>query len=102
MENISTCIEKLLKNSYGSCNYHPGDNIGSPAMPRTQALHSPQETTLPGRRDPAFYNVLGSRICALTLDRTITMLAERVARRQPAYVSVCPVRTVVAAFRGPA
>lgn len=48
-----------------------------------------------------WFNVLGSRISSLTLDGTLERLAERISTRQPAYVCVCTVHTIVEALRSP-
>lgn len=47
------------------------------------------------------FNVLGSRISALTHDRAVLLLREAVDRGSPVYVCVCTVHTVVEGLRRP-
>lgn len=47
------------------------------------------------------FDVLGSRISALTLDRTVGLIADRVANRAPGYICVCTVNCVVEGLKNP-
>jgi N-acetylglucosaminyldiphosphoundecaprenol N-acetyl-beta-D-mannosaminyltransferase len=47
------------------------------------------------------FDVLGSRISALTLDRTVGLISDRVAKRTPGYVCICNVNDVVEGIKSP-
>ena len=47
------------------------------------------------------FDVLGSRISALTLDRTVGLIADRVANRTPGYICICNVNDVVEGLKSP-
>jgi N-acetylglucosaminyldiphosphoundecaprenol N-acetyl-beta-D-mannosaminyltransferase len=47
------------------------------------------------------YNVLGTRVSALTLERTVHLLRERIRNRAQAYVCVCTVNDIVESLRRP-
>jgi N-acetylglucosaminyldiphosphoundecaprenol N-acetyl-beta-D-mannosaminyltransferase len=47
------------------------------------------------------FDVLGSRISALTLDRTVGLIRNRIANRAPGYICVCNVNDVVEALKSP-
>ena len=48
------------------------------------------------------FDVLGSRISALTLDRTVGLIADRIANRTPGYICICNVNDVVEGLKSPA
>ncbi len=47
------------------------------------------------------FEVLGSRISALTLDQTVGMIADRIVSRVPGYVCICNVNDVVEGLKSP-
>ncbi len=50
----------------------------------------------------ASFNVLGTRVCALTLGETVSLLADRIAERAAGYVCVCTVNDIVESMKNPA
>ncbi len=47
------------------------------------------------------YDVLGTRIAALTLDRTVSLLEEQTRQRRKGYVCICTVNEIVESMRDP-